>query len=329
MQYIKDSEWYEGLSDEYKAKAEKRFEDHFAESQKEGLTKEEKRIKELEDSIKKYDERIAELEEKRSVVAKEKKVESDAVENLKKAREEKRKEFEKLRREKLGLTKNVEDKIVKKWGDKLKGLPTEKREAFIRDIVKAVVLKGELKYSDFKKILADAIGLGKVTEKQAKLIDEYVEAANAVTELGNIAQEKGTPESIKAYEDAVKLAERKATDLANNLHQETSITSRLTSLVSLNTLGFGTLLKNIGYNVAQQALIRFPKAIIGTAIDYTAYGISLAGNKVYGTPILTPETNVFLAQRGYFSSLGTGVKDALQKIKRGGTQKDYFQSGIQ
>lgn len=329
IDYMKDTDWYKNLQ-AYKNEAETKLSDYLnklhEKSSGDELTPEERRINSLEKSIEAYDAKIAELQSGKEVeAATAKKNESDKVEELKKQRDEKRKEYQQLRKQKAGITKEVENKIVERWSKKLKNLPDAQKQKFIRNLISAVVEKGDLTYEDFKNVLAESIGLGKLTEKEGKLIDDYVDATNQVTELGTKAQEAGgTKESLDAYDAAVKKAERLATDMGAQLNTEVNLTNRFTSFIALNTLGFGTLLHNIGWNIAQQAWVRFPVSLIGTATDYTAYAISLAANKVYGTPILKPETNTWLAQRGYFSGLAHGTKQALGQIKRGGTLKDYF-----
>jgi hypothetical protein len=63
-------------------------------------------------------------------------------------------------------------------------------------------------------------------------------------------------------------------------------------------------------------------------MDQLIYGATMLGNKMFGSPIVKPDTNILLAQKGYFSKAAEGVAESIKQVFTGLTNKDYFQKEI-
>lgn len=223
-------------------------------------------------------------------------------------------------------------KLLDKFRKKLSGLSDEQKEDVIRKAFKQLVENGALEYDDFKKIIADVMGLGELSAAEVTMINGFIKDMNAVQDevdsvMGQTTQE-GIKEGLKRLDKTIKTAESSSTKLHALLYQKADVGQRIRSIIQLNTLGIGSLVKNIGYNVFHQFLVRIPKAVLGTVLDQSIYGISMLANKIWGSKIIRPDVNMFLAQQGYFSQGSKGAGQALKQTLTGLTNKDYFQKEV-
>lgn len=235
-----------------------------------------------------------------------------------------------LEAQKLPLTTEEKQKrLLDKFRKKLSGLTETQKEDVIRKSFKKLVENGALEYEDFKKIIAETIGLGEMSAEDVTKLTGYIKDMNAVQDLSDELIKTPSKENIAKFEKGVKKAERSATDLAAMLYNKPKVWQRIRSIIQLNTLGIVSLIKNPFYNIFHQLFVRFPKGVALTAIDQLIYGTSLLANKIgFGNPIIKPDTNILLAQGGYFSGAGKGAKESVKQVFTGLTNKDYFQKEV-
>lgn len=229
-------------------------------------------------------------------------------------------------------TEEKQQRILDRFRKKLSGLSEEQKEEVIRRSFKKLVDAGALEYDDFKKIIADVIGLGELSAEDTAKLTGFVKDMNAVQDAADNVMKQTDPAEIRKaiaeFDKVAKTAERSATKLAGMLYNKPQVGQRIRSIIQLNTLGLASLVKNVGYNVFHQLFVRIPKAVFGTILDQTIYGMSLLANKVFGSPVLRPDVNIFLAQQGYFSKGAEGTKQAVKQVFTGLTNKDYFQKEV-
>ncbi len=221
------------------------------------------------------------------------------------------------------LSQQKREKLIERFRKKLKGLSDKEKEEVIRKSFKKLVENGALEYEDFKKIIAETIGLGELTDVQKGKIEKYVADINAVEDAAENARTVRTQASLDAYHKAAKLAERSATDLGEIVYNKPSIINRLTSVMQLNTLGIPSLVNNPIFNIFNQALVRFPKAVQLSLLDKA---IQLGG-KMLGKDI-KPNNDVISAQIPFFKGVGEGAKQSTEQLFTGLTNKDYFQKEV-
>lgn len=221
------------------------------------------------------------------------------------------------------LTEEKKQRILERFRKKLKGLSEREKEDVIRKSFKKLVESGALEYDDFKKIIADTIGLGELNEAQRDKIDQYVKDINDVQDKAEKAREQRTEESLKAYEVAAKKSEKSATELANIVYSKPQLVNRFVSIMQLNTLGIPSLVNNPIFNIVNQAFVRFPKAVQLSVLDQLIKG----GGKIFGKDY-QPQTNVVTSQLPFWQGMVKGSKQSMEQLFTGLTNKDYFQKEV-
>lgn len=221
------------------------------------------------------------------------------------------------------LTEDKKIKILDRYRKKMNGLSDSEKEEVIRRSFKKIVENGALEYEDFKQIIADVIGLGKMDENQKQLLEQYVKDINDVEVKVKEVIEKRTDESLKEYENATKLAEKSSTKLAEIIYSKPELINRITSIMQLNTLGIPSLINNPVFNIINQGLVRFPKAVQLSILDkLISVGAKAIGKKYQ------PQTNVLLSQIPFWQGAKEGGKQSLEQFWNGMTNKDYFQKEV-
>jgi hypothetical protein len=225
-------------------------------------------------------------------------------------------------------SKDKQQKVLDRFRKKLSGMTDSQKEDVIRRSFKTLVENGALEYAEFKKIIADVMNLGELSPEEVKKISEYVKDVNAVQDAADNALKERSEKSLGDFQKIAKKAERSATELGNIVNSKTDLLQRVRSIIQLKTLGVVSLIKNPIYNVFHQALVRLPKGVIMTGLDQAIYGLSLLSNKLTGSAILKPQTNILLAQKGYFKQGAKGGSEAVNQVFTGLTSLDYFQKEI-
>lgn len=225
---------------------------------------------------------------------------------------------EKLPKGEISL--DAKQRMLKKFKNKLKGLNEKEKDEVIRKSFKKLVENGALEYEEFKQIIADTLGYGELTPEQSKKIIDLVAEINSVEELGiKLRENERSEEALKKYLAAKQKAEKAATELGKIVFNRVDITKRLLSIMQLNTLGVPSLVNNPIFNIVNQAAVRFPNSAIMTGMDML---YSLANRKY------KPENNILAAQKGFYPKLLQGVKQSLEQLRSGLTNKDYFQKEV-
>lgn len=241
-------------------------------------------------------------------------------------------QLEKLSAENAELKKEAQDKFLNKFRKKMSGMTDEQKADVIRKSAKKLIENGALEYDDFKKIIAETMGYGDLSAEEVASIQELVNDMNAVQDAAdNVMAQKGDADirkAIKEYDDVAKKAEKSATKLAGMLYNKPDLGQRVRSVIQLNTLGLVSLIKNPFYNIFHQFFVRLPKGIILTTVDQMIYGASVLGNRLFGSPVVKPDTNILLAQKGYFTKASEGGKQSIEQVFTGLTNRDYFQKEV-
>lgn len=281
------------------------------------------KIESVEKSIASYEQKIAELKRTGDPKLKAAKIEEELKPFLKQ-RDEIRKEYQDLRSETADWKKRKSEQYLERFKTKLKGLSEDKKELVIRRAMKQLLDSGALEYSDFRKIIADVVGLGELKPEQVTKIKELNKIINATEDARLKALKDETPESLKAYETAARESEIAARELASMMFTKADPTTTLWNIMRLNTLGVTTLLMNPMYNVTWRP-VELIKSGLLTAVDYSLYGVSGVLNKISPKiPLYKPTRNVILAQREYFKQMGYGTEKAAHQFKTGTRSIDYF-----
>ncbi len=256
---------------------------------------------------------------------KEKKAETDPeVLKLIEQRDQAREDYQKLREQSEEWKKRKSEMYLNRFRKKLKGLSEEKKEQVLQRSMKRLLDNGALEYNDFKKIIADIIGLGELSPEQTNKIKELVKKINYVEDARLKALEEETPQSISEYRKAERESEIASRELATMVYKKADPITTLWGIMRLNTLGLVTLLMNPAYNITFRP-VELIKAGLLTAGDYTIYGGSKLLNKVSNKiPVYNPTHNIFLAQRGYFKEMGHGLMKSLRQFQKGTRSMDYF-----
>ena len=216
------------------------------------------------------------------------------------------------------------DKLLEKYRDKMKKLTDSEKQDIIRKSIKKLIENGALDYEDFKQIIADTIGLGKMDDATKAKIEGWVNDINNVDTLKEKALKEKTKKAIQDYHDAVAKAENSANELANEIYNKPNIARTLAGIMQLNALTGVSLIKNVSYNFWWQLLGRFPKSAIISAMDLVIYGTQ----KLMGKNV-APGNLLYNVQKPFFSKLLNGFTIASKQIVTGVTNKDYFQKEIQ
>jgi hypothetical protein len=275
-----------------------------------------RRRAELERRIKEGDYSAEEYKDKRTLTEKEQaaKEEYDRVKKL----------YDEAKKDSKEYQEKKAKQFLDKFADRMKGLSDEQKQEVVRRSIKKLVETGGLEKDEFKKIIADVIGLKDLTSEQVKKIEDLTATINAVEGAEDRMVADPTPANIAAYEKAKQDGLQASLDLFNMVHRKSDIIGTIKSLITGSLLSVPTLVKNVMQNVIMQSQIRFPKSIIKQVIDLGTYGASVIGNKLGLSKVYEPTTNIIDAQKGYFGKGKKGIAQGWFNFKRGTEEKDYF-----
>jgi len=213
-----------------------------------------------------------------------------------------------------------------KFRSKLKGLNQDQQEAIVKKSIKKLAESGALEYDDFKNIISETLGIKSLTPEQIQRIEKLTKETNISDDVEQAFLDAPSRETIDAY----KLAKQKSLESDKELFELTynnaDVTGTLKSILTLNLMGAGTVIKNYGSNVLYQGTIRFPKSLIAIGIDKTIYGSSLMLNKFVGTKVIKKQLSLTDAQLGYFKEYNEGLVRGMDQMIKGVDEKDYFGS---
>lgn len=228
------------------------------------------------------------------------------------------------------LSEEKKEKLLDKFRNKLKGLSEKEKDEVIRKAFKKLVENGALEYNDFKDIIAETLGYGKLTDVEVAKITQLVSDINEVDKIAESIQQEGNRslENLKKYREAKAKAEKSATELAAIVYNNPDILKRLLSIMQLNTLGIPSLVNNPIFNIVNQAIVRFPIGVQLSVLDQILYGASKVGNKLFNTNVLLPENNIFTSQKEFFKKAGEGSVESARQLINGLTNRDYFQKEV-
>jgi len=279
------------------------------------------RIKSLEKAIETYETKAKSGDFK----MKDKKVETDEqVKKLIEERDKARAEYQKLREQSQEWKERKSKQYLDRFRNKLKGLTNDQKEKVITRSMKQLLDNEALDYTDFKKIIAETIGLGELSPEAVVKMKDLVKKINAVDDAKTKALEDGTKESLDAFKKAHDEAELAGRELETMIYTKANPGQMFWNIVKLNTLGVVSLIRNVAYNLDYQPFVNFPKTALLTAYDYGIYGMTKGLSKFTNVKPILPEHNVLKAQGGFFKGFGQGVRRSLYQFKTGLQDKDYF-----
>jgi len=277
-----------------------------------------RRKDELERRIREKDFSAEEYKEKRELTDKEK--------EAKEQYEQVKKEYDEARKS----SKEYLDKKAKQYlvglRKRLSGLSEEKKEEIVRRSIKKIIDSGGLEYDDFKEIVSNVMGLGKLSPEQIKRIESLTEKANEVDQIELDYVQNPTKEGLTKFVKAKQNSLEANRELFELTHNEADITGTVKSLMTLNLLNLATVTANYFQNAIYQGLVRFPTSVIVNGIEYGKYGASLVSNRLIGTKVILPQTNPINAQKGYWKEYNQGLIRGWQQTIKGVDEKDYFSS---
>ena len=312
------------------AEEEKLIED--IKSEKEKWSKELEPKRKAENEIKRKRERIAELNRRIE--------ENDFGAEAYKAKKEKTildEELDRVKELYNEARKSSKEYIDKKsrqyldrFGKKLKSLTDGQKEEVIKKSITKLIDNGALEFDEFKDIISNTLGLGKIGDEEFQKLKEYSSKINRVGELREeiVKEENRTQKNLDEYYKAQKEASSAVKDLNKIIYTKPDITNRLLGIMQLRTLGLASLAANVTYNVFNQSLIRFPRALAETGLENFVFGTTYALNKINGTNIIYPDNIPFAGQKEFFNKLGEGIKIATKQILTGERKYDYLQKEI-
>ena len=275
-----------------------------------------KRKEELERRIRENDFSAEEYKEKKTL--------SEKVKLAKEEYEEVKKAYDETKKN----SPEWQDKKVKQFLERFKkkfpGLTEEQKRKVVIKSIKRIAESGSLSEAEFRDIVTEALGIKPLTDVQVKEIEGLVNKINAVTEAQQKMIKDPTEANIKAYEKAKEDGMKAALDLYTFVSPKSDIVRNFKSIVTGSFLGVFSNILNIGSNIINQPLVRFPIAAIKQLSEGTLYGMSVLGNKFGLSNIYEPTSNLWEAQKGYFEGLGKGFKRGWFNFKTGTQEKDYF-----
>ena len=287
------------------------------------------RINNLEKQIKSYEEKI----EQGGADAKKRVGKFDNAEEVKKLVEERdrlRDLYEEARKSSKEYIDKKSKQYLDRFGKKLKSLTDGQKEKVVRESIMKLIDNGALEFDEFKDIISNTLGLGKIGNEEFQKLKEYTVKINRVGELreGVVKEENRTQQNLDEYYKAQKEASIAVKDLNKIIYTKPDITNRLLGIMQLNTLGIASLAANVTYNVFNQSLIRFPRALVETGLENFVFGTTYALNKINGANIIYPDNIPFAGQKEFFTKLGEGIKIATKQILTGERKYDYLQKEI-
>jgi len=275
-----------------------------------------KRKEELERRIRENDFSAEEYKGKKTLSEKEKAAKEE-YEEVKKAYNEARKNSPEWQEKKA-------KQFLEKFKQKFPGLNEEQKRKVVIKSIKRIAESGGLSEAEFRDIITQALGIKPLTEAEVKEIEGLVNKINAVTEAQQEMVKNPTEANVKAYEKSREDGMKSALDLYTFVSPKSDITNSLKSIITGSFLGVFSNVLNVGANIINQPIVRFPIATIKQLGEGTLYGMSILGNKFGLTSIYEPTSNLWEAQKGYFQGLKKGAKRGWFNFKSGTTEKDYF-----
>jgi len=276
----------------------------------------ERRKRELERRITNKDFSAEEYKDKKTLSDKEKAAKEE-YERVKKLYDEEKKKSPEWQDKKA-------KQFVDKFRERMKGLDDKQKEEVVRKSIKKLAETGALREDEFKKIVAEVIGFKDLSDAQVKQIEDLTRTINSLSDVEDAMVANPNEQTIAAYKKAKEDAIQAGLDLYNIIHKKSDITGTIKSWITGSLLSVPTLIKNIAQNVIMQGFIRFPREVVKQMGELGIYGTTYIGNKLLGTKMYEPTSNIFKAQKGYFKGYKEGLKRGWFNFKRGTQEQDYF-----
>jgi hypothetical protein len=208
---------------------------------------------------------------------------------------------------------------------KLKGLDESKKMEVINKSLKKIIASGGLKMEEFRDIVAEAVGIKKLTDADVAKAEGYMADINAVDEIENEYVANPTKQNREKYQQAQQKSLQSTLDLHNMMFANSDIVRTIKSLITGGLLGVPTLVKNIGQNIILQSTFRFPVALIRQMIDLGFYGVTSALSKINSNIVpVVPNSNILDAQKGYFAKGKLGIARGAFNFRKGTIDADIF-----
>ena len=235
--------------------------------------------------------------------------------------EETRKKYDEAKKQSPEWKEKKSAQFLDRLRKRLQGLSERERNEIVQRSLKQITEAGGLKYDDFRKIVAESMGYRDLTPAEVKEVESLTETINSVDGAEDALVNNPTEANLKALDKARQDAMLAGLKLYNKTHRPADIPRTFGSLITGSLLGVVTLGKNIIQNVVMQTTMRLPKALI---IQPTEAAVVWLGNKMAGSKVFSPSTNIFLAQKGSSQGALRGIKRGWFNFYKGTQERDYF-----
>lgn len=276
-----------------------------------GTKSEKSTIKSLEDRKNELQRRIDEKDFS-SEEYKEKKTLNEKEKAAQKEYDEVKEAYDEAKKESPEYKDKKAKQYIEQFRKRLGKLSNEQKDDIIRRSIKDLIKNKALSYDDFKKIIADVMGVKELTEEEIKHIESLTDDINAVEGAEKTMVDNPTKENIAAFEKAKDKGQDANQKIYDITHKDSDITGTLRSMLNGNFLSIFSVTKNPLQNVVYQVTVRFPRALVKAGIDY-----SLA--KV-GVDINTAD--LVAANKWYFKQGKKSLSTAIKNFKTGVQEQD-------
>ena len=258
---------------------------------------------------------------------KEKPVTNEEIAKLEKEKKELSKQYNEIKKGLPAYKEKVSEMFLDKLAERLSGMNKAQKGEVIRRMFKKIVDKGGLERDEFREIIADVLGLGKMDEQTAKQFKEYVGNISKIEEIAKEYVDNPTAENLKKFEKAQALAVDSKRELSRIVYNQIDLGSRAKQMIQLSVMSPPTLAKNISWNLVESAT-RSGENMALAAMDRALQASSVLLNKVTGgkTNVYEPKTSFFGEIGAYTQAVKYGFKESINTLKKGTSSKDLFAS---
>jgi len=279
------------------------------------------RIKSLEDSIAKYKKKLADKE----YSEKEQPATNDKIKELEQELNDAKKAYYEARKDFPAYKEKVSERYLQRMKKKLDGLNERQRRKVVEESFRKLAENGALSQEEFREIIGNTLGLGKLTPEQANKLRGYVEDINAVDDARmEYVETDGSETSKKKLAEAEKKSLESKSELGNIVYTESNVWDTIRAAMQLTAIGVPTIMKNFAWNFVAQGLIKFPANAVVSLGDAA---IAKAAN-ILNLPY-SRTTSFFGGEQGsFFRHMKEGIREGAMAVRYGINSKDYFEKGV-
>jgi hypothetical protein len=279
------------------------------------------RIKSLEGSIAEYKKKLADKE----YSEKEQPATNDKIKELEQELKDAKNAYYEARKDFPAYKQKVSERYLQRMKKKLDGLNERQRRKVVEESFRKLAENGALSQEEFREIIGNTLGLGKLTPEQANKLRGYVEDINAVDDARmEYVETDGSESSKKKLAQAEKKSLESKSELGNIVYTESNVWDTIRAAMQLTAIGVPTIMKNFAWNFVAQGLIKFPANAVVSLGDAA---IAKAAN-ILNLPYSRTTSFMGKEQGAFFRHLREGVIEGSRAVRYGINSKDYFEKGV-